>query len=516
MAITPIPDLTIPQNVGYTDTDQNPIIHSIRWRHLPSRHIFPDVHDVITYHQKGPLVIDIQLHSVSYLDIYCLKSAGIVSAKAFLRFVTETDNTLVEEPYLTGEGGKSISLESDPNNPDLLVMRGIAFTQKDLGDGTPMYDFMNMTKEGIYEVWLKCVTDTAKELHVRIPFQWANLYGEDPSTGGEEVPTEPKDPPKVEGPLHVQYDEYYLTIVEGDSPFTKRPSTQFRMAAIGVLQNAYCYERISTPPLEFIDKPAEVPLIGDEPSEPCGLKISPSQYLEVKVGEKGKFSLVHSNTSGVLKIAVKVDETAIDDLGNGEFKALRIGTFPIKYVVTYEDGQQCTVTSTVVVKSKPTGSDGDGGNGGTGGTGGDGGSGDTGTGGTGGDGGTGGGDTTDPEPDPAPNDPAPTAYCSDVINGDSGYNSRKFDVTESGVYYIEYNFFSEPDEMFIYVGGVLKHRTGFHAYSEKSPFGFKYKPSDGKLKITMNRENEGTRWSYTLYCPSSVPDEVKANAPIVF
>ncbi|MCY8291520.1 hypothetical protein [Bacillus haynesii] len=506
MAITPLPDLSVPQNVGFSETDTEPIIHSIRWRHSPSRYIFTDVQDVITFHERGLKEIDIQVHSVSYLDIYCRKDVKITEIKAYLRFVTENGSSLVEEPYTVGEGGKSISLADDPNNPNLKIIKGFAFTQKDLGDGTPMYDFISMTKEGIYEIWLKCVTDSAKELHVRIPFVWANLYGSDPSDGGGSGEDTPVKPPRVEGKLHAQYDEYYVTIIEGDSPFTKRPSTHFRMAGVGMLHTPYCYERIDTPPQQSIENPANDPIVGDKPTEPCGLTVSPSQFLEIEVGKTGKFKLIHKNDSGILKIEVVTDKTAVEELGDGEFKVVRIGTHDIKFIVTYNDGQQCTVSAKIIGKAEsppPDPGTGGGDNGGS-----DGGS-DGGT-----DTGDGGGTT--PDPDPNPNEPAPSAYCGEMIKGDSGHNSRTFKVTETGTYYIEYNFFSEPDEMFIYVNGVLKHRTGSQVYSSGSPLAFKYKPSDGTLKINMNRTNEGTRWTYTLYCPSSVPDEIKANAPVVF
>lgn len=526
MAITPVPSLTAPQNVGYSETDPRPIIHSIRWRHLPSRYIFSSVSDVITFHQRGLQEIDIKKHSVTYLDIYCRKDVNIKTMDTYLRYVTETEGILIEEPYEVGEGGKDVKLSDDPINPELKVIKGLAFTQKDVGDGTPMYDFVSMTGEGIYELWLKLVTDKDEELHVRVPFVWANLYGDSPENGsGGGSGSQPNEPvqPKVEGPLHAEYDEYYVTIIEGDSPFTKRPSTHFRMAGVGMLQNPFCFERVDTPPQNSIDKPADNPVIGDEPPEPCALTVSPTT-LTVEVGKQGKFNLNHKNDSGVLKIEMVADETAVDDLGNGSFKVLRTGKFNAEYVVTYEDGQECSVDVEIGVVAAPTPpasgtGDGDGSGDGSG-------SGDGAGDGGGGDSGSGDGGTTEPAPaptpkpeptpDPNPNEPTQDAYCGDVINGSSGHNSVTLDVTESGTYYIEYNFFSEEDEMFIYVGGVLQHTTGVQKFSTTSPFGFKYKPSDGKLKITMNNKNEGTRWSYTLFCPNSVPPEVKVNAPIVF
>lgn len=563
MTVTPVPDLTVPQNVGFADTDTAPIIHSIRWRHLPSRYIFNDVGDVITYHQKGPLIIDIKQHTVSYLDVYFLRSAGIVSARAYLRFVKNTDGTLIEEPYTVGESGNTIVLADDTVNPDLLVMKGIAFTQTDLGDGTPMYDFMSMSDEGIYEVWVKAVTSDNKELHVRIPFQWANLVPSTPDgTGGTPPPSGVEDhSPKLE-----HYDEYYVTIVEGDSAFTKRPSTHFRMAGIGMLQAPYCYERINTPPQAPIMKPVDVPIIGDTPAPPCALELSPIS-LQGDVGSTVKFTLVHKNTSGVLKVVTQVDDTAISDLGDGEVEILKSGTFPVTFIVTYNDGQECKISGTVTGVTPPpqpepptpvptpspftcdlsvTGDltaevgqtitlqlD---------------------------QGANSGGvvdvsypqevtktgdytftsptigaytieftvtypegickktvviEFTAPTQQPSPTSPG-TLMCGHTADGDTGYAERTVNATESGVYYIEYNFFAAEDRMYVYAGNKLIYDTGLKTYSSGSPFGFHYSPADGVLKIVMNDgKGTGTRWNYTIYCPSNVPNDIKTVAPIV-
>jgi hypothetical protein len=570
MAVNPVPDLTVPQNVGFVDTDTAPIIHSVRWRHLPARYIYSDVTDVITYHQDGPLVIDINTHNVSYLDVYFLKNVGIVSAQAYLRFVTETDSTLIEEPYTVGEGGKVIEAVADPVNSNLLVMSGIAFTQKDLGDGTPMYDFMSMAEEGVYEVWVKVVTDTTNELHVRIPFQWANLVpGSGDGGGGTTPPNDGED----HSPTLDKFDEYYVTIVEGDSAFTKRPSTHFRLAGIGMLQNPYCFERVETPALTPIIKPADEPIIGDTPAQPCEFEVTPTSK-QVKVGSTDKFTLVHKNTSGVLKVALKTDTSAITDLGEGEFEVKKSGTFPAEFITTYIDGQECKYTVSIQGVTPPPPPQ-----------------------------------EPEPNPDPTPEptpEPNPTPFtcdlsitgtttaqvgqsviltlsqgknnggvisvakpsevnltgfytftsqtagayqieftvtypegicrksvtieftspppttpppgtlnCGQTANGDSGFGEYTHSVTEDGIYYIEYNFFAAPDRMYVYAGDTLIYDTGTKTYSDGSPFGFNYKPSDGELRVVMNDGSSGTKWSYTLYCPSSVPTDIKTVAPIV-
>ncbi|MGG3797731.1 hypothetical protein [Metabacillus fastidiosus] len=348
MAVTHVPDLSISQNVGFDLMSTAPIIHSVRWRHLPSRYVFTDVDDVITYHQGGPLEIDIKTHTVSYLDVYFLQSANITQASVFLRYLRASDGVLIEEPYKFGEKGTAIALTSDPTNTALQVIRGIAFTQNDLQDGTPMYDFVNMAEEGVYEVWVRAITGTGEELHVRIPFQWANLL---PSTGGGGGGTGGTTPPPIDGQDHSpkleHYDEYHVTIVEGSSVFTKRPGTHFRMAGIGMLMNPYCYQRFDTPPQPVIDNPVEEPIIGDEPAPPCALTVDRTEVTG-KIGDTVTFQLQHTNKSGVLKVEATYDQSALQQTGDTSFTTLATGTYPVTFVVTYNDSQECTVQAQVV------------------------------------------------------------------------------------------------------------------------------------------------------------------------
>ncbi|TKH61681.1 hypothetical protein FC679_18155, partial [Bacillus cereus] len=343
MALTPVPNLSVPQNKGFKGTDSLPIIHSIRWRHLPSRYIFKDVDDVITYHSHEPLTIDINKHGVSYFDVYFLKDTDIVEVTAYIRFLREKDQLLIEEPYKIGEAGAVIALEDDEVNHELRRVKGIAFTQKDLGDGTPMYDFMNMSKEGIYEVWIKVITGLGKEMHLRVPFQWDNLVPSiHPEKDGHDSDDAGKDNKKSE-----YNDEYYVTIVEGDSAFTKRPSTHFRMAGIGMLKDAGCFKRIETPVLEPISRPSKIQIINDIPISSCGLNLITSRFNKV-VGEVVTFSLVHTNKSGILRIDTNYDKNGLKSLGNGTFKVINKGVYKITFIVTYNDGQECITEGTII------------------------------------------------------------------------------------------------------------------------------------------------------------------------
>ncbi|MBU8576375.1 hypothetical protein ACQKEX_14920 [Bacillus pumilus] len=578
MAVRPVPDMETPQNIGFVEGDTSPIIHSIRWRHLPARYIFNSVGDVISYHNKGPLEIDIFRHSASYLDIYLLREdeERVQSITANLRYARE-GGQLIEEPYTVGEAGRSIRAESDSSNPKLLVVKGIVFTQKDLNDGSPLYDFMNMAEEGIYELWLNVKTVSGKELNVRIPFVWANLKGSVPGEDGEEPGDSGGNGSDRE--LHALYDEYYLTIIEGDSPFTKKPSTQYRMAAVGMLKEPYCFERISTPPLPSIEKPTDTIVVGDVVPPQCGLKLRETTVRGL-INEELSFELIHSNTSGIRDIHYNYDETEIEQTDETKFKLLKQGSSKVTIVVTYNDGQECSVVGYFVTEFKcafavtasntgtievgdtvnftyshgvnkadlrsvvleapdgvekvsnsrvrlrkegsyrirfvadygngnecevylnitvskasipdPNGGGDDPGNGG-------------GTDPGGGKGGT----------DPRPNEPTKELKCGQAANGSLGYGAFTHNVNETGTYFVEFNFFGEPDEMHLYIGGKHIYSTGQQLYENGSPFGFKYKPSQGKIKIVMNDGGKGTRWSYTLYCPSSVPAGISGRAHIV-
>ncbi|MED2374748.1 hypothetical protein P4X41_02945 [Bacillus thuringiensis] len=556
MALTPVPNLSVPQNKGFKGTDSLPIIHSIRWRHLPSRYIFKDVDDVITYHSHEPLTIDINKHGVSYFDVYFLKDTDIVEVTAYIRFLREKDQLLIEEPYKIGEAGAVIALEDDEVNHELRRVKGIAFTQKDLGDGTPMYDFMNMSKEGIYEVWIKVITGLGKEMHLRVPFQWDNLVPSiHPEKDGHDSDDAGKDNKKSE-----YNDEYYVTIVEGDSAFTKRPSTHFRMAGIGMLKDAGCFKRIETPVLEPISRPSKIQIINDIPISSCGLNLITSRFNKV-VGEVVTFSLVHTNKSGILRIDTNYDKNGLKSLGNGTFKVINKGVYKITFIVTYNDGQECITEGTIIgeficelnitgpsLKSHV-------------------------------------GDSIVLHLDHGQNSSAsnigvlvqtppkvmqtgnytftsssPGVYsikfivdygfgvCEKIVNiefisknippekpegeggkpgenvlkcgqtaqGGMGYGEYIHAVSEEGICYVEYDFFSAPDRMRVFVNNELIYDTSRKMDKEGSPFGFYYKPDDGELRVVMNDgQDKGSRWSYTLYCGSSVPSDVKLKAKII-
>ncbi|MCU5031613.1 hypothetical protein OB982_25560 [Bacillus cereus] len=97
-----------------------------------------------------------------------------------------------------------------------------------------------------------------------------------------------------------------------------------------------------------------------------------------------------------------------------------------------------------------------------------------------------------------------------------GYGEYIHAVSEEGICYVEYDFFSAPDRMRVFVNNELIYDTSRKMDKEGSPFGFYYKPGDGELRVVMNDgQDKGSRWSYTLYCGSSVPSDVKLKAKII-
>lgn len=439
---TPLPDLTIPQNVGFDTADTSPIIHSIKWRHVPDVVEFSSVGEVITYHDTGVLKIDIQNHKASYLDIYFLRNSTTtnMSVTTRLRYVSPTTSLTVIEPITKGEKGKQLTLTNMDENSTLLHMGSLVFTHIDLKDGSPAYDFTTMANEGVYEVWVACETEDGKELNIRIPFEFSNFDKRD------EKPTDPDedDHPKEATERKAQ-DEYVVKIVEGDSPLTKVPSTHFRMAAVALLKKKYCFERMPIEVKKFETTPPPPP---PPPPPPCGLKAnieddSPSIEDIVKV------VLTHSNTIGIVSETYTTDSESLDDKGNGYFKCISEGTASIHVVVSYIDGQQCETDIAFDIAGR-------------------------------------------------------TARCGEIVKSSkSGYDSTTYGTNIKGTYTINYDFYDTDDVMNVYAGTKLLHTTGIKKNKEGSPFTFDYDPKDGKLKVVMNEEGEGFGWEYSLTCPET-------------
>lgn len=329
MSVTPVTDFTFSQNDGFVLTDTSPIIHSIRWRHLTSGYTFINVEDVTVYHETNDLTIDINTTPLSLIDVYFRKSAGITSAELYLRFVRESTGTLVEEPVTIGEGGKTISL-LDATDPDLQEMTGVAFTNQDQGDGTPIYDFLSMAGSGMYELWVKATNSTGT-LHLRVPFQFAGLTS-------TTTTTEPID-----------HDGYIVSVVEGSSPFTKRPTVGFRPAGVGLLKQAFCFSRVLTPPTLSVSNPSPGPISGIPVTPPlCEFEVSPAS-INGLVGDIVSFVPTHKNTSGVQIIDAIYDTTKLDQISDFEFELLVSGNPTIIFEVVYNDGQMCDYEVTLSV-----------------------------------------------------------------------------------------------------------------------------------------------------------------------
>lgn len=438
----PVPDLTTPQNVGFDITDTSPIIHSIKWRHVSDAVKFSNVGEVVAYHDTEILKIDIQNHKASYLDVYFLRNnmTKNMSVTARLRYVSPTTSHMVIEPITKGEKGKQLTLTNMDEDSTLLRMGSLVFTHIDLKDGSPAYDFTTMANEGVYEVWVKCETDAGKELHIRIPFEFSNFDKRD------EKPTAPgEDEPPKETTERKAQDEYVVKIVEGDSPLTKVPSTHFRMAAVALLKNKYCFERM---PVELKKFESTPPPPAPPPPSPCGLKAS-VDVDNPSIGDIIKVGLTHSNTTGIVSETYITDNELLDDKGNGYFKCLSEGTASMHVVVSYIDGQQCETDVAFEVAGR-------------------------------------------------------NAKCGEVVKGSkSGYDSTTYDTNIKGTYTINYDFYDANDVMNVYAGTKLLHTTGIKKNKEGSPFTFDYDPKDGKLRVVMNEEGEGTGWEYSLSCPES-------------
>lgn len=142
-------------------------------------------------------------------------------------------------------------------------------------------------------------------------------------------------------------DKFRVKIVESSSPLTKRPSTPFRLAALGILEQKYCYEREYTKPFETDFKnPSELPVVPDPKKAKCDIVLATKEY-DVDLNVPFEIQLTHgvnenffSGIEGGVALGYK---TYVE---NGKIMAVidREGTYSITFTVKYSNCLSCTVT----------------------------------------------------------------------------------------------------------------------------------------------------------------------------
>lgn len=531
MTILALPDLSNPSQ-GYNPTD-NPIIYGFRWTHWSSIHQFQTVEDVLNYHNEHIEVIDVTSNSAPSLIVYFV-GAALSKAEVFLRYM-KNDKVITESITFHNP------LEIDPNNSSLRRITGIRFATRNLGDGRPFFDFSNLAGEGPYECLIKATDIGGNFLTVRIPFQFTNLIQQPPEPGqGDEDEETPgvEEPPSGGTQGNTVKEEYTLTIIEGVSPFTKRPSTHYRPAAVGVLKGITCVQRVPTPSSHHISNPTDKPIEGiPYIPPPCDFRVTPTQVTGYR-GDIVEFYFTHGNDSGVLEIVADYDPSIVEQLEDNVFRLKGEGTTEISFIVTYLDGQQCEAVSKVNVQVLfacdfsvyPSG----------------------------------GVDTVpvhqsitfeidhgrniDPDSNRAVRIEREydttkmlrngdtytgleagsfpikyTAYYSDsdvcvetvvanfealpcgtTTEGGRGPADHTYNLgSKPGWVEIHYRFFALPDKMEVFDsrGNLVASTNGEKVREEGSPLRFYYEPEMGNIRVIMNDGIEGSRWEYTIGCP---------------
>lgn len=532
MALDQLPALTQNPNQGFNPTDPSPI-SSLKWRHLSTAYQFTDVQDVLDYH-NNVLHIDLQSQPLSLLDLEFETSANLTSVTLSMRFIRDSDGQLVETPLTVGEKGNSLGIANHPSDPTKRVIRGISVTNQDQFDGTPIYDFNNMGEEGVYEIVVRMEDSTGNILYLRIPFQFDNFHQQPTNPGG--------GTPGGSGGGVIKADEYYVTITEGVTPFTKRPATHYRMAAIGVMYDPYCFKRIETPPTPYVANPAPAPIAPGAPPVPCAFKVTP-ETATGSVGSTVKFNFTHVNTSGVIGITAQFDSNALNQLADDEFEILIDGTHDIKFVAQYSDGQECefevqvvgvfqchltasqdgskevgeaiTVTLShgsnsalnplvsVIVPQGIT-------------------------------------QTGDYTFETTTGEGAyevqfnvtydggytcttkvvleftqPMAQCGELTTGGSGQDVRNMEITTAGTVYIHFDLKGAKDSIYLYgLNGTPIWQLLDEVYNHYISFNFDPAIHGNGITIAMNEQGGGSGWGYTVYCPCdpNIPPTVKNNA----
>lgn len=143
-------------------------------------------------------------------------------------------------------------------------------------------------------------------------------------------------------------DIYDAVLIEAASPFTKRPSTPFRPAALLLLSGEYCYKR------------EELPGDGDSPHRPSPIPVVPGgpnvcdsvAYAVRTFVERGFKVRVNYLVKKPDSIKYEYDETLVGEGEDGHFKALAEGKTTVKVIALF-GSKECTTEVPVEIEPKP-------------------------------------------------------------------------------------------------------------------------------------------------------------------
>lgn len=144
-------------------------------------------------------------------------------------------------------------------------------------------------------------------------------------------------------------DKFEVTLVESASPLTKKPGTPFRVAALGIKKEEFCYEREETTEKgEKIHKPSPLPILPFAPKPQCQLQVEQTTfvgmagewvYTKVDHGEYKPISVASSSPT----VLVRLNGDGVEMLCETE------GTNNFTIIFTYENGLKCSVEMTIAL-----------------------------------------------------------------------------------------------------------------------------------------------------------------------
>lgn len=144
-------------------------------------------------------------------------------------------------------------------------------------------------------------------------------------------------------------NKFRVALVEAASPLSKQPGTPFRLAALGIKDYEYCYERKDTGKVkEDIYKPSPVPILPWAVVPQCQLSASETNFVaEI---DTWVYAEISHGTNVVKEVRTDNPNVLIRLNGDGiEFKASKAGTNSFVAIFTYENGLECKLSMGISV-----------------------------------------------------------------------------------------------------------------------------------------------------------------------
>lgn len=93
---------------------------------------------------------------------------------------------------------------------------------------------------------------------------------------------------------------YKVRIVESASPLTKRPSTSFRLSALGLMEEEVCRKSVNTVSVPIVSKPNDIPVVSSTYRRECDLDINKEEFTGT-VGDSFTVKVDHGTNSDIFE-----------------------------------------------------------------------------------------------------------------------------------------------------------------------------------------------------------------------